>query len=162
MKPTLFAILLCHSILASSLPQEATVIESTQTLEDLYPQPNPILIILPNPYTFDLPNGNTIDGYPGDNPEGFIVKILPIQTPEPNLFAVVGLALFLAHPLYLRCVEIAGRKLPCYYLTSDSKQNIGVYFRAGHQEMFKDYATCFDTERLAIFEAARQGYEVQK
>jgi hypothetical protein len=71
------------------------------------------------------------------------------------------LFLFLTHPLYLRHVQIEGRKLPCWYLTSDPKQNVGVYFREGHKEMFRDSPTCFDSGRLAILAGAKEGFEVQ-
>jgi hypothetical protein len=74
----------------------------------------------------------------------------------------IALFLFLAHPLFLREVHIRGRKLPCWYLTSDPTKVMGVYFREGHREMFKDYATCFDSPRMAILAAAREGYQVSK
>jgi hypothetical protein len=88
----------------------------------------------------------------------------------------LALFLFLTHPLYLRHAWIArlDQRTPyalgpstradksCWYLTSDPKKVIGVYFREGHKEMFKDYATCFDSERQAIRAAAKEGYEVTK
>jgi len=69
--------------------------------------------------------------------------------------------LFLTHPLYLRHAEIAGRKLPCWYLTSDPQRTVGVYFREGHKEMFQDTPTCFNSGREAIRAGAREGFEVQ-
>ena len=88
----------------------------------------------------------------------------------------LALFLFLSHPLYLRHAWIArlDQRTPyalgpstradksCWYLTSDPKQTVGVYFREGHREMFRDSPTCFDSPRMAILAGAREGYQVTK